>query len=900
MKKVVSVLLVLMMLMSTLVVTASAAYENTHINTGNQRVDILEVAKTQLKNTNYSKYSNYPNAWCADFVVWCARQAGISETIIKNTSVAHPEDFGVEERSPSEHSPDPGDLVFFDWPSYDKKWNHVGIVEYVENDGTVHTIEGNTSGRVDRCEYSKNGNGEFNRLSSIIAYGVPKYKGEGVHVHNYAGEGYEQAHPHKVYRICECGTWEYVEDQYKTLDTCIDCNPTTLKVYYNANGGSISSDTYKLSSDLVYLKADSTKYFQKWTYDKTKEDGLINYSSFGLYRKGYTFAGWGTAPSGGEIFSQSDSTLKPTDINPDLKNGNCATILYAQWEPNVLSVKFNANGGSISSDTFWLNSGLVYNTADSSRYYQTWTYNNTKTDGLINYSTFGLYKKGYTFAGWGTKASGGTVFSQSDSTLKPTDINPELENGSCTATLYAQWATNVLTVNYNINGGSIDSDKYKLNSGMLMYASNGEKVNDLWAYDNAPENGLYNPGTFGIYKTGYTFAGWSTKASGGTVFHQDDTTIKAVNINADIKTGNCSSTLYAQWKANVLTVNYNINGGSINSDKYNLDSGVLTYASNGKKVNDLWVYDNAPENGLYNPGTFGIYKEGYKFAGWGTKPSGGTVFNQNDTTLKASDINSVVTESDCTTELYAQWTPITYTVSFDANGGNVATSSAVAGYGESVNLPTPSKTYVVTYNANGGTGSLSDQTAFVEFLGWSTSKTATSADYLGGDSYKPSADTTLYAVWAEQTSRILSSVKPTRIGYTFLGWSLSDTATTSAFAPGEKITLSDNITLYAVWQKLENPTDTPAVVYKTVQLDYQEDYKIKPDGYEASRFILEKDSEILTVDSDGTVTAVTVGSSLVYVYDSNNHLREIYTFEVDYASWQWLIIIFLFGWIWYI
>lgn len=64
---------------------ASAAYENTYVNTGNQADDIVGVAKTQVGYTeignNYTKYNewfgslsgygkNY--AWCQTFVAWCA------------------------------------------------------------------------------------------------------------------------------------------------------------------------------------------------------------------------------------------------------------------------------------------------------------------------------------------------------------------------------------------------------------------------------------------------------------------------------------------------------------------------------------------------------------------------------------------------------------------------------------------------------------------------------------------------------------------------------------------------------------------------------------------------------------------------------------------------------------
>lgn len=71
--------------------------------------------------------------------------------------------------------------------------------------------------------------------------------------------------------------------------------------------------------------------------------------------------------------------------------------------------------------------------------------------------------------------------------------------------------------------------------------------------------------------------------------------------------------------------------------------------------------------------------------------------------------------------------------------------------------------YTLTYNVNGGAGSIDKQTGDVDyivvsdvparsgynFLGWSTDKNSTTAEYLPGDAITLTADTTLYAVWAK-------------------------------------------------------------------------------------------------------------------------------------------------------
>ncbi len=153
----------------------------------------------------------------------------------------------------------------------------------------------------------------------------------------------------------------------------------------------------------------------------------------GFKRTGYTFNGWNRKADGtGTAYTNQQSVNNLTSTN------GATVTLYAQWKPNTLKVYFNANGGSIDSDTYYLSSNNVYKSADSTRYYQNWTYNNTKTNGLANASTFGISKTGYRFSNWGTSSSGGTLFSQSDNTLKPTDLNENIKTGNVTLLLYAQ------------------------------------------------------------------------------------------------------------------------------------------------------------------------------------------------------------------------------------------------------------------------------------------------------------------------------------------------------------------------------------------------------------------------------------------------------------------------------
>ena len=78
------------------------------------------------------------------------------------------------------------------------------------------------------------------------------------------------------------------------------------------------------------------------------------------------------------------------------------------------------------------------------------------------------------------------------------------------------------------------------------------------------------------------------------------------------------------------------------------------------------------------------------------------------------------------------------------------------------------KTYTVSYNANGGTGAPSKQQK------------------------------------KEGVALTLSTTKPTRSGYTFLGWATSSSASAARYGPGGLYTTNSDTTLYAVWQQLDS------------------------------------------------------------------------------------------------
>ena len=84
----------------------------------------------------------------------------------------------------------------------------------------------------------------------------------------------------------------------------------------------------------------------------------------------------------------------------------------------------------------------------------------------------------------------------------------------------------------------------------------------------------------------------------------------------------------------------------------------------------------------------GFLRTGYSFSGWNSQPSGqGTLYQENQT------VQDLTLADGETVRLYAQWTPKTYTVSFDPAGGSCDEEHRVIVYDQPYgHLPEPQKT----------------------------------------------------------------------------------------------------------------------------------------------------------------------------------------------------------------
>ena len=140
--------------------------------TGNYATDLLAVAFSQegyhegddfdemhgcsAGDGNYTEYGRClgvnAQPWCASFISWCARRAGIPSSVIRSGVNACATSLGVSYRRASEYTPKAGDIIIFDRvengintkePEADYG-DHVGIV-YRVTGTTVYYIDGNSA-----------------------------------------------------------------------------------------------------------------------------------------------------------------------------------------------------------------------------------------------------------------------------------------------------------------------------------------------------------------------------------------------------------------------------------------------------------------------------------------------------------------------------------------------------------------------------------------------------------------------------------------------------------------------------------------------------------------------------------------------------------------------------------
>ncbi len=526
---------------------------------------------------------------------------------------------------------------------------HVGVVEKVVSNTDVYVSEANVDGG--NWRYRHYNPKTWNSGFQGYIYLLENASSTSEHTtHTYSGSYFEGTHPHRVYQKCSCGKTKYTgaTRAYQNCSTCMKLNWGYVQpikaytintgkttVYSSVNGTAKSNKIY--DTDLCTISQIYDCGWCKVTFPLNSGGTDTGYCKISVFMKGGGF----TMNTSKQINTYRRSDLKTS--NGYAGSGDKIYILGVSGSATQIAYPLTAGGWKVG----WVPTSAIKCTVSNNANGGTGSmpnssaqYNNTFTLTANKFT-----KTGYTFSGWNVYRSSDKKWYVSNEGWKTAS---EINSKGYTKKLYKDKWSGSLEMSWCLSG----------------------KTNDT-----------------------YTF--------------------------------------YAVWTPNKLSVNYNANGGTISSDTYKLSSNIVYKKSDNTKLTQTWTYNSAKKNGLCNASTFGLTREGYTFKGWGTKASGGTIFDQNDTTLVPTKITSNIKSGSCSSTLYAIWTPKTYSVKYDANGGINAPANQTKTYGKNLTL---------------------------------------------------------------------SNTKPTREGYTFLGWSSSKTATTETYQPGASYTSNNSITLYAVWK----------------------------------------------------------------------------------------------------
>ena len=163
-----------------------------------QRADFVTKARAEIGTVegpkdNETKYGAFTKKnflpWCGSFIMWCANEIGFKDmpdVVYTPAGVAKFQGMGAWSSAASAN-PKPGDIVFFDFPGGEAV-DHVGIVVKDNLDGSVVTVEGNTSPDSKPAGSQANGGEVCMKVRAyktnntrklpvfIIGFGSPKFK----------------------------------------------------------------------------------------------------------------------------------------------------------------------------------------------------------------------------------------------------------------------------------------------------------------------------------------------------------------------------------------------------------------------------------------------------------------------------------------------------------------------------------------------------------------------------------------------------------------------------------------------------------------------------------------------------------------------------------------------------
>lgn len=627
---------------------------------GIQADDIIAVALSQTGYTEDSSGSVYgaefgsPKAeWCAYFISWCAKHAGIPTSIIPITSWADGfNNIGTCHLASSGYVPKKGDIAVY---SNGTTWYHVGlVVSWDSSKKVAHTIEGNLGGKVKQSQSNWFKSGVS---VPVYQYITPDYGNETnttitikpvTNVSNMNAQINGTIQNSSGFTFSSCGfSIGTAKGSYFTTKTeSINLSNNTITIWYDINkwyGNLLPGSTYYYK---LFAKTGDTTYWSSESSFTTTgtaptisinpvtntsdTNAQINGAINNIYNIGFTACGFRIGTSSNsyittktEAINLSNTTINIWyDMNKWYGTLSPGTTYYYQFFAKYNDITIWSN-----ESTFTTTGIKTFTVSFNSQGGNEIQNQAVEHDGTV-IAPSNPTRTGYSFGGWYKEAdcTNAWLFDKDKVT---SDI-----------TLYAKWnVTPTYTVTYNGNGNTggtapVDSNSY----------TSGQTVT------------VQDVGT--LVRAGYTFAGWNTAAGGEGTSISPGATFAI--------TGN--TTLYANWTQNplpspiVYTVTYDSQGGSaVESVNVNANSTIPV------------------------PGTPVL--AGYTFKGWFKEPA----------CINAWNFTSDTVTDNIT--LYANWsaqTPSAYLSGITLSAGSLKPSFKKTVTSYTVNLKEGDKSVTVT------------------------------------------------------------------------------------------------------------------------------------------------------------------------------------------------------------
>ena len=481
---------------------------------------------------------------------------------------------------------------------------------------------------------------------------------------------------------------------------------------------------------------------------------------------GMTFSGW----------EDSDGVLYYNSSNVSQRNYDVAseTTLYGKWTPNEYTITYylgngNSNEGQHSIGTTTCTFG------------QSCTLRAFSSLG----ATFPLSANGWEFAGWSATRAG---------------TNRDYTNTQ-------QFTYNTVG---NMNLYAVGKRTFNFYSGI---APTSKLSSDIQYWNPYQMSTVYStsiavPNVISI--NGWSFVGYcSSDEASSTVLLDSSSQGSTYNPYANYLTDLDFRSIYSRD----ITLSYNSNGGSgtmsNQTTKQYYNTGIpVNGVNNTAKVSE-------PSFTLSNNS---FTKIGHTFSKWAEGSANGTEYSAGST---YNSFKPGVSESNTTITMYAKWTAITYTVTFDKRDGNGGTDSVDIEYGTTVgNYPSitkPTKSghsfagywtmnndnYVKQYyNENGNsvtTWDIASNTTL--YAKWTANTYTVTFDKRDGNGGTNSVD----IEYGTTVGNYPAITKPTKSGHSFAGyWTMNNGNYVKQYynENANSVTtwdIASNTTLYAKW-----------------------------------------------------------------------------------------------------